>query len=325
MHTTAVGVFRGGTSNEYDISLKTGAAVMQALPEDRYRVCDILVDKQGAWHVRGLPTNPMRALSQIDVVFNAVHGGVGEDGTLARIWEQAHMPYTGSRPAASLLSLNKIRANAVLKNAGIPVARAAGCMVHPGEHIDVYRAAREIFSQFGPPYVVKPHTDGASHGILVAPTFSELPDALAQIIAQYGAVLVEEMLYGEEVVVGVIEGFRDMSLYALPAAHVIKPAGKRIVEPAFYRNGSLRFDVPAQTFQYDARKQIQDLSRQAHETLGLSHHSTVEFIVTKHGPYLIEVNSIPMLHEYAPLPAMLESVGSSTRELAEHVLALART
>src|SRR3989344_3801515 len=109
MARTVVGVLRCGTSNEYDLSLKTGAAMLNALPDDSYDARDILIDKRGLWHARGVPVEPARALSQVDVVLNALHGGVGEDGTVARVLERAGVPYTGSGPMQLALSLNKLR------------------------------------------------------------------------------------------------------------------------------------------------------------------------------------------------------------------------
>ena len=79
MARTSVGILRGGTSSEYNLSLKSGAAMLAALPEDRYDTRDIFIDKRGYWHLRGAPVDAARALSQIDVVLNALHGGAGED------------------------------------------------------------------------------------------------------------------------------------------------------------------------------------------------------------------------------------------------------
>src|SRR3990167_6198182 len=124
MTRTSVGILRGGTSSEYNLSLKSGAAMMAALPEDRFDTRDIFIDKRGLWHLRGQPVDAARALSQVDVVLNALHGGVGEDGTVQRILERAGMPYAGASPLAASLSLNKIRAREVLQRAGVRMPRA---------------------------------------------------------------------------------------------------------------------------------------------------------------------------------------------------------
>src|SRR3989344_7944876 len=106
MARVIVGVLRGGTSSEYNLSLKTGAAALTSLPEERYLTRDILIDKSGLWHVRGVPSTPARALAQVDVILNALHGGVGEDGTVQRLLERSGTPYAGSRPLSSALALN---------------------------------------------------------------------------------------------------------------------------------------------------------------------------------------------------------------------------
>src|SRR3989344_3625769 len=121
----SVGVLRGGTSSEYELSLKTGAAMLAALPDDKYDTRDIFIDKRGYWHLRGMPTDAARALSQIDVVLNALHGGVGEDGTVQRLLELSGVPYSGARPQAAALSLNKIRARETLRRAGIRMPHGA--------------------------------------------------------------------------------------------------------------------------------------------------------------------------------------------------------
>src|SRR3989338_8932936 len=124
MSRTIVGVLRGGTSSEYDLSLRTGAAMLSSLPEEKYDTRDIFIDKRGYWHLRGTPVTPARALAQVDVVLNALHGGVGEDGSVVRILERAGVPYVGARPSASAMTLNKIRAREALQKANIRMPRA---------------------------------------------------------------------------------------------------------------------------------------------------------------------------------------------------------
>ena len=81
------GILRGGQSSEYEISLKTGGAVIEALrlPESKYEPVDILIDKTGLWHLSGAPTMPHKAFQTIDLVFNAMHGEYGEDGKVQQL------------------------------------------------------------------------------------------------------------------------------------------------------------------------------------------------------------------------------------------------
>src|SRR3989344_1616625 len=85
-----VGVLRGGPSNEYEVSLKSGASVLQNLPE-KYHPRDVFISRDGAWHMDGIVHTPERVLRKIDVVFNAMHGEYGEDGQVQKILE--HFQY----------------------------------------------------------------------------------------------------------------------------------------------------------------------------------------------------------------------------------------
>jgi D-alanine--D-alanine ligase len=320
MSRTSVGVLRGGTSSEYGLSLKTGAAMLAALPEEQYDTRDIFVDKRGYWHLRGSSVDAARALSQIDVVLNALHGGAGEDGTVQRILERAGVSYAGARPLAASLSLNKIRAREALQKAGVRMPRAVSFTLQ--NPFNTGEMSQLVFAQFGPPYVVKPPSEGASMGIRVAETLLELPDVLGDVLDAYGAVLIEEYVRGQEATVGVVEDFRGEELYAFPPAHVLLPEGFGFMEPRHHEEGSLRHMVPSQ-FSHREKRALAEIARAAHAALGLSHFSRADIILTPRGPYLLEVNAIPGLYTGASFPAMLESVGSSVREFLEHSIRLA--
>ena len=321
MARTIAGVLRGGTSSEYDLSLKTGANILSSLPEDRFDVRDIFIDKRGYWHQRGMSVDPARALSQIDVVLNGLHGGVGEDGTVQRILEQAGIPYTGSRPLASGLSLNKIRARDILKHAGLRIPQSVWFALDDG--FPTLDMARSVFSIFGPPYVVKPPSEGASNGIIVADTIAQLPDAIADVLEGFGFALVEQFIRGAQATVAVIEQYRDEDLYALPPALVALPEGDRMLSRQHNDNMSHHYVVPS-PFDRGQKKMLTDAAKQAHRALGLSHFSRSDFIVTPNAVYLLETNALPGLYKGAAMPQMLESVGSSVSEFLEHAVSLAR-
>lgn len=321
MARTIVGVLRGGTSNEYDLSIKTGAAILNALPEDTYDTRDILIDKRGMWHARGFPVDAIRALQQVDIVVNGLHGGVGEDGTVQRILDRAGVPYVGSSPLASALSLNKIRAAEVLRHAGIRMPNTEAFQASTTEHIG--EMAQKVFARFGPPYIVKPAREGASHGVRMAYSIVELPDVLGDTLDTFGDALVQEYLRGEEATVGVIEDFRGEEIYALPPLHIELPADAPFLHFEHHREGGHFQQVPS-AFAHEEKAALIDAAKQAHRALGLSHYSRADFILTRRGPYLLEVNALPGLHVHASFPRMLESVGSSLPEFLGHVVALAR-
>lgn len=319
MTRTIVGVLRGGTSSEYNLSLKTGAAIMQALPEEKYEVRDILIDKSGMWHLRGVPSNPVRAIAQVDVILNALHGGVGEDGTVQRILERSGTPYAGSRGLASAMALNKIRSRDILTRAGVRMPQGLSFSHHTGLHTG--DMARAVFERFGPPYLVKPPADGAGSGIRIAHSIIELPHVLGDIIDAYGTALVEEYVLGQEASIGMIEEFRNEDLYALPPAHVTHDLPFLDLEA--HHSASAQYFVPS-PFSYAQKLSIADIAKRAHKALSLTHFSRADLIVTPRAIYLLEINAIPGLYPGASFPHMLESVGSSVTEFLEHVIHLAR-
>lgn len=320
MARTIVGVLRGGTSNEYNLSLKTGAAMMAALPEEAYEIRDIFIDRSGAWHLRGIPVEPARALSQIDVALNAMHGGVGEDGTIQRMLDRAGIPYPGARAPAAGLSLNKVRARAALQSAGVRMPR--GISFSLDNELNTGEMALAVFSQFGPPYIVKPGGGGASYGVRYAPDLVSLPDAIGDVLDAFGVALIEEYVFGEDASAGIIEDFRGQKFYALPPAH-IEHDGERFLETRSHEEGLARATCPS-NFTHGEKKAIENLARTAHRALGLCHFSRSDIRVTKHGPYLLEVNAVPGLYPGSSFPQMLEAVGSSVGKFLEHTIALAR-
>ena len=295
--------------------------MMAALPEEQYETRDIFIDKSGLWHARGIPMSPSRAISQVDVVLNALHGGAGEDGTVGRLLSRAGIPYAGSSPISSALSQSKIRAGEILTAAGIAMPRGMGFTLDmpytTGE------MSHAVFREFGPPYIVKPSSEGSSHGILIATNLAELPETLADVLDAHGAAVVEEFLRGKEATVGVIRGFRGEQLYVLPPARVVLPAGADFLERSHREGGLVEHIVPSD-FTSKEKKQLMNSAREAHRALGLGAFSQADFIMSRRGPLLLEVDAHPGLYKGAAFPPMLESVGSSVREFLGHAIALAR-
>jgi len=183
--------------------------------------------------------------------------------------------------------------------------------------------AQAVFSQFGPPYIVKPQSEGASYGIRYALHLLELPDAIGDVLDEYGAALIEEYIKGDEVSAGIIADFRGQELYVLPPVHVKLPEGARFLDSSHHEDALAQHVCPS-NFTHAEKKAIEDLARMAHRALGLSHFSRADIMNTRRGPYLLEINALPGLYAGASFPVMLEAVGSSTREFLEHAIGLAR-
>jgi len=292
---TVVAVLRGGPSNEYSVSLKTGAAVLDALDKEKYEPRDIFIDRNGQWHMHGIGVPPEKALFGTDVVFNALHGHYGEDGQVQRLLEQLGVPYTGSSAVASAVSFNKQQTKYLAQNLGVKVAH--GIMVENTG--DIETLAHTLFRTFPHPAIIKPVTGGFSQGTTIAENFNQLQYALAKAFDFAPQALVEEYIKGRDATVGVIQNFRNESAYALLPA-------------------------PNEILSQKEKNSLIAIAKKIHEGLGLSHYSESDFVVSKRGIYFLEVNTLPNLAKESLFHKSINAVGSSFSHFLDHVIGLAR-
>lgn len=315
---TIVGVLRGGPSREHEVSLLTGAAILANLPEDRFTVRDIYIDKLGQWHDRGRATSPERVLRQVDVVLNGLHGAYGEDGEVQKLFERFGVPYAGSDSFGSYLAMHKLMAKTHAKEKGLlsPEFRHIE-KVEEGEDI-----VHEITRSFHQPVVVKPVGWGSSIGVSIVGGYAAILSAVQKLFNEGAqSVLVEEYIRGQEAAVGVVEGLRGEELYALPSIEIIPPEGDFFSYEAKY-SGASREVCPG-NFSRATTEELQRLARVIHRTLGLRHYSRSDFIVSPTGIYYLETNTLPGLTKESLLPKALAAVGVSLSEFLSHIAGLA--
>ncbi len=319
-----VGVLRGGPGHEYEVSLRTGESVLRHLPEGKYEGRDILIDKNRVWHLAGLPTSPSRIVKQIDVFFNALHGEFGEDGQVQRILDTLQVPYTGSGLAASSLAMNKHRAKELFRQAKLRVPPGVMVASSGGQSFDLAVVSRQVFQQVSPPWVVKPADRGSSVGLYFARTVGELASALAAASVYSDTLLVEHYLRGREATGGVVDNFRGRDFYPLPVIEIRRPSGKPVWTYGDKYSGETEEICPA-VFAEAEKQEIERMAVAAHRVLGLRHYSRSDFILTPHGVYLLETNSLPGLTSESLLPKALAAVGTSYADFLDHVITLAVT
>lgn len=314
---------RGGPGHEYPVSLQTGESVLKHLPE-HYHGVDILIDKNGAWHHRGVQIEPLELGKYADVAFNAMHGEYGEDGQVQRVLEQAGLPYTGSGTFASALGMNKELAKGAFRRAGLRVP--VGKLVEKNSEAELVdlidSAAREVFRTVPPPWIVKPADRGSSVGLLLAKNFDDLKQAIAECFKFSDKVLVEEYIKGKEATVGVLDHFRDQASYALPPIEIRRPGNQDIWTYADKYNGQTEEICPG-VFTNQEKQELEKLAVLAHQALGLRHYSRSDFILSPRGIYLLETNSLPGLTSESLLPKALQAVGCSYPDFLNHLVNLA--
>ncbi len=314
-----VGVLRGGPSQEHEISLKTGEAVLAGLPE-KYSAKDILLSKNGEWFFNGQFSHPEKILRSVDVVFNALHGYFGEDGKVQQILELFKTPYTGSGMLASSLGMNKILSREAFARAGLNVPRA---VVVISKDEDYSEAAQRIFKIMSPSWVVKPASSGSSVGVSIVHNFNYLFKAIETAFNFSEKVLIEEYIKGREATCGVIDNFRKQKYYSLPVIEIIPPLEHEFFDYQAKYSGGTREICPA-NFDSELKKEIEKAAMIAHQALGCRHYSRADFRISSKGKiYILEINTLPGLTTESLLPKALNAVGSSYPEFLDHLLTLA--
>jgi D-alanine-D-alanine ligase len=312
-----VGVLRGGPSHEHEISIKTGGQVLKSLSE-KYQPADIFIDRFGAWHFNGIVEAPVKIFKKVDVLFNALHGEYGEDGTIQNLLETFGVPYTGSGRIASAFAMHKVHAKNFLKSYGI---KSPYHKLLKKDQL-TKQVAFDLWHTVMNPSVVKPVSLGSSVGVSVARSFAEFETALEKAFSQAESALIEEYISGREATCGIIDNFRDQNEYALLPVEIAPTTSSFFDYDAKYAKGAELFH-PGR-FSAMEKTAIQDLARTVHRSLCLRHYSRSDFIVSpKRGIYFLEVNSLPGLYADSPYAESLLAVGSSLPEFLDHVLMLA--
>ena len=218
MSLIRVGVLRGGISDEYEISLKTGEEVLLHLPKDIYKPVDIFIGRDGVWHVNGLARQPDEITRFVDVVFNALHGQYGEDGKVQQVLEAHKIPYTGSQIRASAIGMNKTLAKEIVKKLGVKVP------YHQFITREEYSTANaaDLFRSILLPVVIKLPDGGSSLGASFAKTPKELWEGIAGALRYGDTVMLEQHIRGKEATVGVVDEFRGSGHYSLLPIEIVR-------------------------------------------------------------------------------------------------------
>lgn len=290
-------VMLGGPSAEREVSLRSGAAVAQALRSRGHRVHE-LDPKLGpaSWT---LPAGT-------EVVFLALHGTYGEDGAVQAELEQLGVPYTGCGPQASRTAFDKALTKERCAQAGVPTAR----------HAIARNPAEPLPAGLRLPLVLKPVRQGSSVGLQFLSDPAEWPKALAESLRYDSEVLVEERVIGRETTVGILDG------QALPVVEV-RPREGAYDYRNKYTSGATEYFCPAE-FDPATTEAIQRAALGAFEAVGGRDYSRVDVMVADGGqPVVLEVNTLPGMTETSLLPKAAAAAGLGYADLCERMIELA--
>jgi D-alanine-D-alanine ligase len=291
-----VTVLYGGPSAEREVSLVSGKAVIEGLQSMGHEVFGSDVSPED---LSGLDR-------PADVVFPVLHGQFGESGELQEILEQRKLPFVGSGAAASRLGMNKANTKIAWENAGLPTPKWLYV------NADTYEPAAGPEGLFAP-CVVKAIDSGSSIDVFICKTIDAARDACAKIVRKHGRALVEQFIKGTELTVGILE--------EKPLAPIRITTTRDFYDyDAKYKGQTTEYhfdlNLPA-----DVVENVRELARKAHGVVGARDLSRIDVMLDEqHGPYLLEINTLPGFTPRSLLPKAAKQSGIEFGPLVDRLV-----
>ena len=331
-HKLHVAVLMGGSSSERPVSLSTGQQIVAALDKEKYLVSS--VDTRDLLALIAPTTEPAyigngqagardleAASGRADIVFIALHGTGGEDGTVQGMLEFLGLPYTGSGVLASALAMNKSKSKRLFASIGVPVIPDVTITANQAEVQGLPALTKQISTTLGYPVFVKPNAEGSTFGCSLVEAGesadAQLLSALQNALKFDKTVLVEKYIQGTEITAGVLED-ETGEPQTLPLVEIV-PESKYYDYESKYASGGSEHIIPARlNAEQTARAQAQALA--CHNALGCEGMSRTDMIVTEDAAYVLEVNTIPGMTPTSLLPQAADSAGIPFSQMLDRII-----
>ena len=343
-----VGILYGGRSSEHDVSIQSARAILEMIDKDDYSVVPIAIGRNGQWLpgvrpgdlelIAGAPVGddgppdrlPTSGLSwianfqewaaacEVDVIFPALHGPSGEDGTVQGLLELAGIPYVGSGVLGSALGMDKEKAKQIVHAAGIPVVPWV-TTTRRALATDLDAVAARVEAELDYPVFVKPANMGSSLGVSKARQPSDLHDALSLAARYDRRMLIETAIPCRELECGVLGN-------VCPDASVVgevRHHNEFFDYYTKYEDETFRFEIPA-PIEEGLATEIRRLALTAFEALDLSGLARVDFFLDRESGqvYVNEVNTMPGFTQISMYPKLWEASGIPYPELLDRLIQL---
>ena len=357
-----VGVIFGGRSGEHEVSVRSARAIVEAIDRRKFDVVPIAITKEGKWLAPAqsaqllpaavhslLPSKTHTVTGNIallgdpshkglisldnneqpftgeklDVVFPALHGTYGEDGTLQGLLEMADVPYVGCGVLASSCGMDKVAMKSLFVQAGLPICKYLWFLRSQWRN-DPAKVIRKVASDIGLPCFVKPANLGSSVGVSRATDKKSLSEAI-DLAAEYDRkIIVEEELIAREIECAVLGN--DEPKASLPGEYVVYDEAARFLDytEKYTNTGNVSFVVPAPLSKSMTTK-IQRMAIRAFQSIDGAGLARVDFFLPRNGRDLVvnELNTMPGLTEVSGYPKMWEASGLPFQRLLETLIELA--
>jgi D-alanine-D-alanine ligase len=346
-----VAIVFGGRSTEHAISCVSAGSIMGALDPDEYEVVPVGISRDGAWvlaegdpgrlAITGdrlpeitaesgsalvLPADPtstglmvlepadgVASLANVDVVFPALHGAYGEDGTIQGLLEMAGIPYVGANVFASAAGMDKEFTKKLAAADGVPIGRyavlRAGCSL-----------AESDKERLGLPVFVKPSRAGSSHGITKVSDWADLDAAIAFARRIDPKVIVEAGIVGREIECGVLEGEAGGAPEASLLAEIQVPVDGFYDFETKYLGDGAPYQIPA-PLPAEVAQRVRDYACQTFTALDCAGLARVDFFVTADNEiYLNEINTMPGFTPTSMFPLMWAATGLEYPKVVDRLI-----
>jgi D-alanine-D-alanine ligase len=330
-------VLAGGKSHEREVSLNSGKAVAEGLQSLGHQVkmidtgngsellataaTGVISDQQPSTTTSTVFAPSDHALvafvpsdcHEFDCVFIALHGGIGENGTLQALLDLSGVCYTGSGVMASALAMDKYRAKLLFDSVGVPTPRT---MFFGDKALALKFCSEAEPDKLQYPIIVKPNAEGSTVGLTLAKDFDALLDGIAQAATCDVNILIEEYIPGRELTVAILGN------EVLPAVEIVPKSGLYDYQ-AKYTVGASEYICPAQ-LDKQVEADIREFAQLAYEVLGCAGYARVDFRLNPQNElFCLEVNTLPGMTATSLVPKAAKAAGISFEQLLERIVKLA--
>src|SRR4030043_783898 len=299
-----IGVLMGGISAERERSLRSGTAIYSALKGSGYNAVAIDV---------GPDICNVLNREEIEVVFLALHGGHGENGSIQGMLEVLGIPYTGSGVLASALAMDKEASKKIFLYHNIPVPPFVVLSKEQITKSSSFVSRPSSLVEFTLPWVVKPATEGSSVGVSIVREETNFEQALETSYSYGARVIIEKYIAGKEVHIGILNG-------RVLGGVEVRPSLEFYNYEAKYTAGRTKYILPPE-IDSKAYEMAKAAAISAHIALGCKGATRVELMGDGEGnPYVLEVNTIPGMTEMSLLPKIASLAGFDFPALIEEII-----
>ena len=299
---TSVALLAGGKSGEREISLASGKAVHDALVEAGFNVTQI--DPASKDDLVKLVSG------NYDVAFLALHGKLGEDGTIQGMLEILELPYTGPNVWSSATAIDKAKTKTIYERVGVPTPKSI-LLESPDD-----MSAEEVVRDFGTTCVIKAATEGSALGVYLCDGIEQIEEALENVFQIDDKVLVETLVQGVEYTVGVL-GTQQPQV--LPVIQII-PINEFYDFESKYAEGGSKHVCPA-PLSDELTQKAQEIALLAHQGLECEGVSRTDLLLDENGNFwALETNTIPGMTATSLLPDAASSIGMSFTDLCVYLI-----